>query len=285
MGKLYIVATPIGNLEDITLRALRILNEVNFIAAEDTRVTRKLLSRYNIHTKLISFHDKNEQRKIPYIIRALSVGDVALVSDAGTPVLNDPGYPLLLMVRKNSIPIVPVPGPSALTTTVSVSSIPTNQFIFLGFLPRKTRQRRNELSEFLTEPRSLFMFESPYRLVETLNDILDVLGDRWVCISRELTKFHEEIFNGKVSEATTHFQRPIGEFSLIISGYTKPNSVTQKDLATDALLELRRQGRGARESASEIAKITTLSRRDLYRLWLDLPPNQSMNDEPNELEQ
>ena len=129
------------------------------------------------------------------------------------------------------------------------------------------------------------MFESPYRLVETLNDILDVLGDRWVCISRELTKFHEEIFNGKVSEATTHFQRPIGEFSLIISGYTKPNSVTQKDLATDALLELRRQGRGARESASEIAKTTTLSRRDLYRLWLDLPPNQSMNDEPNELEQ
>ena len=272
MGNLYVVATPIGNLEDITLRALRILNEASLIAAEDTRITRRILSRYKIQTKLISFNDNNEKRRIPHIIKALSVGDVALVSDAGTPVLNDPGYSLLLHAQKNSIPIVPVPGPSALTTTISVSSVPTNQFIFLGFLPKKKNQRQRELSSLVHERRSLIMFESPHRLLATLRDIFEVYGDRSLCVSRELTKYHEEIFNGKVSEAIVHFQHPLGEFSLVVAGYTELELSPGKDSVFDALWELRRQGKGARESVKEISLSTTLTRREIYRMWLDLPP-------------
>ena len=272
MGSLYVVATPIGNLEDITLRALRILNEADLIAAEDTRVTRRLLSRYNIQTKLISFHDKNQKQKIPYIINALSVGDVALVSDAGTPVLNDPGYSLLTAAQKYSIPTVPIPGPSALTATISVSSVPTNQFIFLGFLPKKQKQRQRELRELLTERRSLIMFESPFRVLSTLNDIFEVFGDRSLCISRELTKYHEEVFNGKISEAITHFQRPIGEFSLVLAGYTAPQIAIETGAVIEALLGFRRQGRGAKESASEISLSSNFSRREIYRMWHELPP-------------
>ena len=272
MGNLYVVATPIGNLEDITLRALRILSEAGLIAAEDTRVTRRILSRYKIQTKLISFNDHNERGRIPQIMKALSVGDVALVSDAGTPILNDPGFSLLVHAQRNSIPIVPIPGPSALTTTISVSSVPTNQFIFLGFLPKKKYQRQRELSALVNQCRSLIMFESPHRLLATLSDIFELYGDRFLCISRELTKYHEEIFYGKVSEAIVHFQHPIGEFSLVVAGYTEPELSEVKKVVFDNLWELRQQGKGARESVSEISLSTKLSRREIYRMWLDLPP-------------
>ena len=275
MGNLYVVATPIGNLEDITLRALRILSEAGLIAAEDTRVTRRILSRYKIQTKLISFNDHNERRRIPQIMKALSVGDVALVSDAGTPILNDPGFSLLVQAQRNSIPIIPIPGPSALTTAISVSSVPTNQFIFLGFLPKKKIQRRRELSALLNERKSLILFESPHRLLTTLRDIFEVYGDRSLCVARELTKFHEEIFNGKVSEAIVHFQQPLGEFSLVVAGYSEPELSPFKDSVFDALWELRRQGKGARESVKEISLSTKLSRREIYRMWLDLPPAPS----------
>ena len=274
MGNLYIVATPIGNLEDITLRALRVLNETSLIAAEDTRITRRILSRYKINTKLISFNDNNEKRRIPQIIKALSVGDVALVSDAGTPVLNDPGFSLLLHAQKNSIPIVPIPGPSALTTTISVSSVPTNQFIFLGFLPKKKNQRKKELINLANERRSLIMFESPHRLQATLSDVFEVCGDRPLCVSRELTKYHEEIFYGKVSDAIVHFQHPLGEFSLVVAGYTEPDLLDVKDSVIDALLELRRKGKGARESVRAISISSKLSRREIYRMCLDLPPTR-----------
>ena len=272
MGNLYVVATPIGNLEDITLRALRILSEAGLIAAEDTRVTRRILSRYKIQTKLISFNDHNERRRIPQIMKALSVGDVALVSDAGTPILNDPGFSLLVHAQRNSIPIVPIPGPSALTTTISVSSVPTNQFIFLGFLPKKKYQRQRELSALVNQRRSLILFESPHRLLATLSDIFELYGDRFLCISRELTKYHEEIFYGKVSEAIVHFQNPIGEFSLVVAGYTEPELSEVKKVVFDNLWELRQQGKGARESVNEISLSTKLSRREIYRMWLDLPP-------------
>jgi len=272
VGNLYVVATPIGNLEDITLRALRILSEAGLIAAEDTRVTRRILSRYKIQTKLISFNDHNERGRIPQIMKALSVGDVALVSDAGTPILNDPGFSLLVHAQRNSIPIVPIPGPSALTTTISVSSVPTNQFIFLGFLPKKKYQRQRELSALVNQRRSLIMFESPHRLLATLSDIFELYGDRFLCISRELTKYHEEIFYGKVSEAIVHFQHPIGEFSLVVAGYTEPELSEVKKVVFDNLWELRQQGKGARESVSEISLSTKLSRREIYRMWLDLPP-------------
>ena len=284
MGKLYVVATPIGNLEDITLRALRILSEAGLIAAEDTRVTRRILSRYKIQTKLISFNDHNERRRIPQIMKALSVGDVALVSDAGTPILNDPGFSLLVQAQRNSIPIVPIPGPSALTTTISVSSVPTNQFIFLGFLPKKKIQRRRELSALLNERKSLIMFESPHRLSATLRDIFEVYGDRSLCVARELTKFHEEIFNGKVSEAIVHFQQPLGECSLVVAGYSEPGLSPVKDSVFDALWELRRQGKGARESVKEISLSTKLSRREIYRMWLDLPPAPSSIETSCELD-
>jgi len=223
-GTLYIVSTPIGNREDITLRALRILKEVDLIAAEDTRHTLPFLKHFGIQTPLTSYFEGNELKKKEFILFKLRQGDqIALVSDAGTPGISDPGFRLIQTAIENQIPIVPIPGPSAAITALSVSGLPTDAFLFKGFLPHKSKKRR-DLLETLREVReTLIVYESPHRLVESLEDILVVLGDREIVLTRELTKLYEEILRGKVSEIKTQIgERKLkGEITLIISGKTR----------------------------------------------------------------
>jgi 16S rRNA (cytidine1402-2'-O)-methyltransferase len=221
MAILYVVATPIGNLEDVSLRALRILREVRLIAAEDTRKTRRLLNAYNIETPLTSYHEHSKRAKLDYLLGHLEKEDLALVSEAGMPGLSDPGYDLIVTVIDRGISVVPVPGPSAVITALVISGLPTDQFVYVGFLPRRKGQRQRLLSSVSNEPRTIVAFEAPHRLREALTDIEEILGDRRVSVCRELTKVHEEVFRGRVSEAREHFAQPRGEFSLVIEGKTR----------------------------------------------------------------
>jgi 16S rRNA (cytidine1402-2'-O)-methyltransferase len=271
MPSLYIVATPIGNLEDITLRALRVLGEVGLIAAEDTRVTRKLLDRYDIHTPLTSYHEHNKLSKLPKLLATLVEKDVALVSDAGMPGINDPGHELVHAAAKAGSPVVPLPGPSALTSAIAASGLPVEQFLYLGFLPRKRSQRRTLLDSLALEKRTLVVFETPHRLRAALGDILAALGDRRMAIGRELTKLHEEVFRGQASEALAHFAEPRGEFTLVIEGSGEEQSVASQQEARDMLARLRKEGLGAKESVAQITRNTGLPRREIYRLWLETP--------------
>jgi 16S rRNA (cytidine1402-2'-O)-methyltransferase len=218
MPVLYVVATPIGNLEDITLRAVRLLKEVKLIAAEDTRKTRRLLSAYDIKTPTTSYHEHNKLTKLDYILSQLEKDDVALVSDAGMPGISDPGYELISAVNRRNIPIVPIPGPSVIVTAMVVSGLPTDSFCYLGFLPHKSGERRRLLEARAAEKSTLVLFESPHRIQESLLDMLEVLGDRKAAVCRELTKIHEEVFRGTLSQAVEHFKSPRGEFTLVIAG-------------------------------------------------------------------
>jgi 16S rRNA (cytidine1402-2'-O)-methyltransferase len=235
-GTLYLVSTPIGNREDITLRALRTLKEVDLIAAEDTRHTGLLLKHFGIQTPLTSYFEGNELKKRDLILSRLKQGDrVALVSDAGTPGISDPGFRLVQMAVENRISIVPIPGPSAGIAALSVSGLPTDAFLFKGFLPHKSKKRR-ELLEQLEEVReTLIFYESPHRIIETLQDIFDVLGDREMVLARELTKMYEEVLRGRVSD----IQRQIpgknikGEITLVISGKTRKGAKQEGPIVTD----------------------------------------------------
>ncbi len=221
MPILYIIATPIGNLEDISLRALRLLREVKLIAAEDTRTTRRLLNTYNIKTPLTSYHEHSKRAKLDYLLDYLGKKDLALVSEAGMPGLSDPGYELIVAAIEHGISVVPIPGASAVITALVVSGLPTDQFLYVGFLPRRKGQRQRLLSSIVDEPRTIVAFETPHRLKEALSDIEGILGDRRLAVCRELTKVYEEIFRGRVSQAREHFIEPRGEFSLVIEGRTR----------------------------------------------------------------
>jgi 16S rRNA (cytidine1402-2'-O)-methyltransferase len=223
-GTLYIVSTPIGNREDITLRALRILKEVDLIAAEDTRHTSLLLKHFGIQTPLTSYFEGNELRKKEFILSKLRQGhQIALVSDAGTPGISDPGFRLIQTAIENQIPIVSIPGPSAVIAALSVSGLPTDAFLFKGFLPHKSKKKRDLLRQLEEVRETLIFYESPHRLSETLNDIFDILGDREMVLTRELTKMYEEVLRGKVSEIQTQIgERKLkGEMTLVISGKTR----------------------------------------------------------------
>ena len=220
-GTLYIVSTPIGNLEDITLRALRTLKEVDLIAAEDTRHTGLLLKHFGIQTPLTSYFQGNELKKKEFILSKLSRGDrVALVSDAGTPGISDPGFRLIRTAIDNQISVIPIPGPSAVIAALSVSGLPTDAFLFRGFLPHKSKKKRYLLNELKEARETLVFYESPHRILETLKNILEILGDRQMVLTRELTKIYEEILRGKVREIQTQIaERQLkGEITLIISG-------------------------------------------------------------------
>jgi 16S rRNA (cytidine1402-2'-O)-methyltransferase len=221
MPVLYVIATPIGNLEDISLRALRLLQDVKLIAAEDTRTTRRLLNAYRIKTPLTSYHEHSKRAKLDHLLDYLEKDDLALVSEAGMPGLSDPGYELIVAAIGRGISVVPVPGASAVITALVVSGLPTDQFLYVGFLPRRKGQRQRLLSSIVDEPRTIVAFETPHRLNEALSDIGEILGDRRLSVCRELTKVHEEIFRGRVSQATGHFVEPRGEFSLVIEGKTR----------------------------------------------------------------
>jgi 16S rRNA (cytidine1402-2'-O)-methyltransferase len=221
MPILYVIATPIGNLDDVSVRAVRILRDVKLIAAEDTRKTRHLLNAYDIKTPLTSYHEHSKRAKLDYLLDYLETEDLALVSEAGTPGLSDPGYELIVAAIERGICVVSVPGASAVITALVVSGLPTDQFLYVGFLPRRKGQRQRLLSSIVDEPRTIVAFETPHRLKEALNDIEGILGDRRLSVCRELTKVHEEIFRGRVSQAREHFVEPRGEFSLVVEGKTR----------------------------------------------------------------
>lgn len=275
MPTLYIVATPIGNLEDITLRALRILTEVGLIAAEDTRRTRHLLNAYEIKTPLTSYHEHNKKTKLVHLLNRLEEKDIALVSEAGMPGLSDPGYELIVASAQRGIQVVPVPGPSVVVTALAVSGLPTRQFAYFGFLPRKKGERRRLLESVAEEPRTIVSFESPHRLTTTLKDLKEVLGDRRIAIGRELTKIHEEVFRGKISEAIEHFTAPKGEFTLVIEGKLGKRKPALTTEIREVLSHLHDQGIGAKEAIAQLSRDSGISKKELYRAWLQLGSSAS----------
>lgn len=220
MGTLFLVATPIGNLEDITHRAVRVLQEVDLIAAEDTRQARKLLDRYQVDTPLTSYHEHNKETKIPRLLEALAAGDLAVVSDSGTPALNDPGFELVRAAVRAGHRVSPIPGPSAPVAALVASGLPTDTFLYLGYLPRRSTDRRKHLKDIAGQPYTLIFLETPHRILAALEDLEAELGDRQVAIGRELTKLHEEIFRGTLAEARAHYAEtsPRGEFTLVVAG-------------------------------------------------------------------
>src|SRR5688572_30933165 len=204
MGTLYLVATPIGNLEDISARALRILRESKLIAAEDTRHTKILLDHFNIKTPYTSYFEHNKLNKLDLILEKLSQGDVALVSDAGTPAINDPGYELVKAALASNFDVRPVPGPSSPISALTVSGLPTDSFLYLGYLPHKKNERRKSLEQVSGQPYTLIFLESPHRLLDSLEDILETIGNRQICIAREMTKMYEEYFRGNITDGIVY---------------------------------------------------------------------------------
>lgn len=272
MGTLYLIATPIGNLEDISTRALHLLGQVRIIAAEDTRHTRKLLTHYHIHTPLTSYYEHNKLDKLNRVLDELDQGDVALVSDAGTPGLNDPGYELVRAALVRGHRVSPVPGPSAPIAALVASGLPTNSFLYLGYLPRKASERRSLLLRIAPLPYTLAFLEAPHRLLESLESMAEILGDRQVAVARELTKLHEEIFRGSLVEARQHFEEQglRGEITLVVSGST-PQAGGWSDEAVIAELEKGLSaGLPVSQVAGEVAALSGRPRRELYQLLLDL---------------
>jgi len=282
MGTLYLVATPIGNLEDITLRALRVLREVDCIAAEDTRRTKKLLAHFEIVGKdLISYHEHNKQRRESELLARLSRGDVALVSDAGTPLLNDPGYELVLAALAAGHRVVPIPGPSAPLAALIASGLPTDAFYFLGYLPRRAADRRKRLAEVADLPCTLIALETPHRLVQALVDIEQVLGDRRIAVARELTKMHEEIFRGTVAQARERFgqEAPRGEITLVLEGSTSVREAWEGDRLRAAVRAALQAGEAPSALARSLAAQSGWPRRRIYQIVLDEQGHQDAHNE------
>jgi len=270
MPTLYVVATPIGNLDDISLRALRTLREVKLIAAEDTRKTKRLLITYDIKTPVTSYHEHNKWTKLGYILNRLEGEDVALVSNAGMPGISDPGYELIVAANQRGISVVPIPGPSVVITALVISGLPTDRFSYIGFLPRKVGARRRLLESIADEQGTIVALESPHRLLAALNDILLVLGDRRVAVCRELTKIYEEVFRGTISQAIEHFTEPRGEFTLVIEGKKERDKPQLTEDIERQLHHMRLSGVAAKEAIAKVAGETGLPKKELYRAWLRL---------------
>ncbi len=270
MSTLYVVATPIGNLEDISLRAIRTLREVKLIAAEDTRKTKRLLTTYDIKTPMTSYHEHNKRTKLDYILGCLAERDVALVSEAGTPGISDPGYELIVAASQRGIPIVPVPGPSVIITALTISGLATDRFTYLGFLPRRANGRQRLLKTVVNEYGTIIVLEAPHRLLVTLNDILLVLGDREIAVCRELTKVYEEVFRGRISQAMEHFAEPRGEFTLVIEGKKEKDKPQLTEDVERQLYQMHLSGVTAKGAIARVAGETGLSKKELYQAWLKL---------------
>lgn len=272
MRTLFIVPTPIGNLEDITLRALRVLREVGLIAAEDTRTTRILLKHYEICTPLTSYHEHNKLTKLDVIFTALETGDVALVSDAGTPGISDPGYELIKEAIARGYRVEPLPGATALIPALVASGLPTDGFVYLGFLPRKERALRDFLKELGRERRTLICYESPNRLSDTLHSLYDMWGDRAVCVAREVSKVYEEFFRGNLSEALAHYTAnpPRGEIVIIIGGYVaEPEAGWDAARVREALFARLDEGEPLSSAAKAVAQESGWERRAVYALGVE----------------
>ncbi len=272
MGTLYLVGTPIGNLEDISLRALRVLEEVLLIAAEDTRRARVLTQRYQIETPITSYFEGNKLTKLEPVLDALATGDVALISEAGMPGLSDPGYELIHAAIEQGYPVTAIPGPSAPVTALVLSGLPSDAFLYLGFLPRRRQERRQLLSQVAHHPHTLILFEVPHRLRKSLADVEAVLGDRPVAICRELTKLYEEVWRGSISGARTYFDevKPRGEFTLVIGGASEEEVRWDTEQVEQALGDMLAQGMKRSDAARQVAALSGWNRSEVYTLGLSL---------------
>lgn len=275
IGKLYLVGTPIGNLEDMTLRAIKTLESVDLIAAEDTRHTGKLLQYFKITTPQISYHDHNHHSRLQTLLNHLQQGkDLALVTDAGMPGISDPSYELVQACLIEKIEVVPIPGVTALITAIVTSGLPTDRFIFEGFLPTKGKERQARLQALHGESRTLIFYEAPHRLLETLTDLAQVLGnERSLVTARELTKLHEEFWYGTLAEGVAHYTQttPKGEFTLVVGGQISSDRVVPSDaILRGELAQLLAEGMSRSQASRHLAELTQMSRRHLYQLTLDL---------------
>ena len=278
VGAFYVIGTPIGNLEDITYRAARILGIVPLAAAEDTRVARRLLAHLGVSPRLVSCHEHNWRRRLPELLAALEAGDAALVTDAGAPAVSDPGAGVVAAVADAGYPVVSIPGVSAVTAALAVSGFPADRFLFLGFLPRRRRERMAALSaaEAGAPGTTLVVFEAPHRLRATLSDIVAALDNPPVAVCRELTKLHEEVQRGDAQSVLDYFADPRGEFTIVIAPGAGSNAAPAADApalavaaARVALSQHRRGGMRAREAVARVAADTGLARRTVYALWLE----------------
>jgi 16S rRNA (cytidine1402-2'-O)-methyltransferase len=272
-GCLYLVATPIGNLEDITLRAVRVLKEADLIACEDTRQTQKLLQHYGIHKKMVSYHEHNELTRAPELVIQLEQGaEVALVSDAGMPVVSDPGYRLVAQCLRHHIPVIPIPGPSAFVAALAASGLPTEEFLFVGFLPSRAGARRKKLEALKAEPRVVVLYEAPHRLAETLSDAAEILGSRPAVVAREVTKIHEEFLRGSLAELRDAARKrtPRGEITLVIgpatdAGEPAPSTVSLRQRVEQLEAEA---GMDRKAALKQAARERGLGKREAYKQLL-----------------
>lgn len=282
IGQLFICATPIGNLEDITLRALRVLREVDLIAAEDTRRTRKLLTHFDIHTALISYHQHNAAARIPELMTRLKNGDdIAVVSDAGTPGISDPGLGLIQAAIEQGIPVIPIPGPSAVVTALVVAGFETDTFIFAGFVPRRGREKRQFIERVAQDDRTTVLYETPHRLIDTLKMCVTAMPNRPIAVCRELTKVHEEILRGTAHSLLEHFENtpPRGEFVLVISEVSEKRGVAESEIGDEsqdrpieeAVMELLAKGYDKKTAIKMVAEERGIPKREVYGAATNIP--------------
>jgi 16S rRNA (cytidine1402-2'-O)-methyltransferase len=274
-GRLYLVATPIGNLEDVTLRALRILSEVSAIACEDTRQTRKLLDRHGIARPLVSYHEHNERERSRELVERMEGGEsVALVSDAGMPLVSDPGHKLVELCIERGISVTPIPGPSAFVAALAASGLPAEEFLFIGFLPARAGERSRKLGELASEHRTLIFYEAPHRLAATLRDALAILGDRRAVVARELTKIHEEFRRATLVELAEFYGRtePRGEITLLVgaseTAAAAPEHQRPRGSLAERVAEIERQGKNHKSALKQAAREFGIPKREAYRLLL-----------------
>ncbi len=280
IGTLYVCATPIGNLEDITLRALRVLAEVNLIAAEDTRRTRKLLTHYDIHAPLISYHQHNAASRTQELIDKLKVGVcIALVSDAGTPGISDPGQEIIEKAIQEGIPVIPVPGPSAVITALTIAGYATDTFTFCGFVPRGRREKRQFLEDVGRWPQTTVLYEAPHRLLDTLRVLGETMPKRSLAVCRELTKVHEEVVRGLPQDILEHFAEtpPRGECVLVLSAQTALPCLADDAISTnmpvpEAVLQLMTGGMDKKSAIKQVAKERGIPRQEVYKAAIEIPP-------------
>ena len=285
-GILYIVGTPIGNLEDMSFRAVKILQSVDLIAAEDTRHTGRLLQHFQVTAPQISYHDHNRNHRIPELLEKLHQGlAIALVTDAGMPGISDPGYELVKACIEAGIMVVPIPGASAVITALSAAGLPTDRFVFEGFLPAKGKERKERLDFLSSETRTIIFYEAPHRLRQTLQNLGEVLGtQRQIVLARELTKLHEEFWRGEIGGAIAHYteRQPQGEYTLVVAGILPElPELSEAELKAE-LQQLMAQGISRSQASRQLAKITSISRSQLYQLSLTLPNSPSL-ETPDEL--
>jgi 16S rRNA (cytidine1402-2'-O)-methyltransferase len=273
-GTLYVVATPIGNRNDITLRALNVLRDVDLIAAEDTRKTRRFLERHALKNNLISYHEHNETERTPKLIAKLKKGlSIALVSNAGTPTVSDPGYRLITTALADHLNVIPIPGVSAVTTALSVAGLPTDSFVFIGFPVKKKTKRRQQLSDLASETRTIIFHESPRRILALLDEINVAMGDRYIVLAREMTKRHEEFLRGRLSEILTQLKNRVdikGECTLLVAGCDKPETQSWDVVKEQVRTAVAHRRDSLSEIAREIAAKTGMSRNKIYTQALQI---------------